>query len=101
MDSNKHTFTVRPSPGTSSLLFFSSSVGQTVASWVGHADDIISTSAPVLLCNLDTIPLMTPELCPRSGLKVMGQIRRSVLFLSVGLNIKKVHLQLVIGFICK
>lgn len=70
-----------PSPRTSSLLFFSTSVHgktcrQIVACWGGHADDIMSTSAPVLLCNLDTIPLITPELCPRSRWKVVGQIRQ-------------------------
>lgn len=77
------------SPRTRSLLLFSVSVcgWEDVQGGLWHlvclwllgwpCDDIISTSAPVLPCNLDTIPLMTPELCQRSGWKGYAERVRS------------------------
>lgn len=68
-----------PSSRTRSLLFLSMSVRGWEDVWVDcdtlfvcgilgwPCDDIISTSAPVLPCNLDTILFMTPERCQRSG----------------------------------
>lgn len=70
-----------PSPRTRSLLFLSSVHGWEdvrlecgtwfvcgILGW--PCDDIIGTSAPVLPSTLDTILLLTPELCQRSGWKV-------------------------------